>query len=501
MEDAPVQQRSRPTAGAVGPWIVGCTGVLITCVGEVALLTASPMPCGIDGYYYLIQTRALQVSGDLYFPTSHPLFHYIVAMATTMVGDHVLVTKCIAVALFGCAALWSGVLAWELTRSHRAASVATLLTALSSTKHYFTCEFLSNALALDLLIIGLALFWHAEHRLNRRGALAGAVVCVIAALTCHRSALVLVLVFGLAALLAPVVIRNVRRRTLSLLICAVVGAGTLGIACIRSATASNVLQAALHVYPIPTTGGSPMLVESLLVLSVAVLIVRVTRAQHGQQDAIDRRADLRLHRGFSLVLFTGALCCNPWGEYAVGVQGAMGRLALCAWPFVGPVAAWALIELRSEHHRVQSGLIGIAVVICAVMVAQPRPVAALTATYRQDREQLVKALTLFRPSLKSPSLSVVAEHGSEFAVTYITGVAASHRVLPKQDGTERRWLLRDPLRRAWPDGVIRADGFMLVPEATLQEWLHGAARQHVDSIVRANPSLLDSSLLYLSAKP
>ena len=45
------------------------------------MLTASPFPLGVDGYYYPIQLRSLLESGTLHYPASPLTFWFMVPFA------------------------------------------------------------------------------------------------------------------------------------------------------------------------------------------------------------------------------------------------------------------------------------------------------------------------------------------------------------------------------------------------------------------------------------
>jgi hypothetical protein len=153
------------------------------------LLSASPFPLGIDGYFYPVQLRALLDHGALAYPAS-PLAFYLLAPFAAA-------TDPITGAKLG-AAVWSAAIALpaygagaRLGGSRGAGLIAAALATTSTGSAYLTAEFVKNSIGLTIALAALWAVLAAAERPTRRR-LAAALVGLAAAWATHKMAAALV---------------------------------------------------------------------------------------------------------------------------------------------------------------------------------------------------------------------------------------------------------------------------------------------------------------------
>jgi hypothetical protein len=163
------------------------------------LLTASPFPLGVDGYFYPIQLRALLDHGALAYPAP-PLAFYLLAPFAAA-------TDPITGAKLG-AALWGAAIALpaygvgaRLGGGRGAGLVAAALATTSVGSAYLTIEFVKNGVGLTVALTALWLLLRAAARpAGPRIAAAGA--GLVAAYATHKMAAAIVLAVAIPVALA-----------------------------------------------------------------------------------------------------------------------------------------------------------------------------------------------------------------------------------------------------------------------------------------------------------
>jgi hypothetical protein len=163
------------------------------------LLTASPFPLGVDGYFYPLELRALLSRGELAYPASPLVFYLLAPLAAA--------TDPITGAKLG-AALWGAAIAVpaygvgaRLGGGRGAGLLAAALATTSVGSAYLTVEFVKNGIGLT---VALAALWLALAAADRptRPRLAAAVAGVVAAWAAHKMAAAIVVVVAIPAGLA-----------------------------------------------------------------------------------------------------------------------------------------------------------------------------------------------------------------------------------------------------------------------------------------------------------
>src|SRR5215470_14167643 len=129
------------------------------------MLTASPFPLGVDGYFYPIELRALLERGELAYPAS-PLTFYLLAPFAAA-------TDPITGAKLG-AALWGAAIAIpaygvgaRLGGGRGAGLVAAAIATTSVGSAYLTIEFVKNGIGLTVALTALWLALGATERPSR----------------------------------------------------------------------------------------------------------------------------------------------------------------------------------------------------------------------------------------------------------------------------------------------------------------------------------------------
>jgi hypothetical protein len=169
------------------------------------LLTASPFPLGVDGYFYPTQLRALLERGELAYPAS-PLAFYLLAPFAAA-SDPITGAK-LGAAFYGAAiAVPAYGVGARLGGGRGAGLVAAVLAATSVGSFYLTAEFVKNGIGLTVALGALWLALAAADRPTRRR-LAAAIVGVAAAWTTHKMAAALVVAIAAPAGVAAAMARG-----------------------------------------------------------------------------------------------------------------------------------------------------------------------------------------------------------------------------------------------------------------------------------------------------
>jgi hypothetical protein len=192
-------------------------GVAVALAGLVAwsfvqrwsVLSASPFPLGVDGYFYPIQLRSLLESGELQYPASPLTFWLMLPFAAAT--DPITGAK-LGAALFGALiALPAYAVGAQLgrdgeDRGRGAGLVAATIATTSAGSMYLTIEFVKNGIGLTVALTALWLVLRAFEA-PRRGRVIAAIAGIVAALLAHKMAAAIVI--GIAV---PAAIMEAHRR-------------------------------------------------------------------------------------------------------------------------------------------------------------------------------------------------------------------------------------------------------------------------------------------------
>jgi hypothetical protein len=179
-------------------------GALVALVGwscwqRWLLVSVSPFPLGVDGYFYPIELRALLAHGQLAYPAS-PLAFYLLAPFAAL-SDPITGAKlgaCVLGALIAVPAYGVGA---RLGGGRGAGLVAAVIATTSVGSAYLTIEFVKNGVGLTVAMAALWLVLRAADRPGR-GRIAAAIAGLAGAYATHKMAAAIVLVVALPAGLA-----------------------------------------------------------------------------------------------------------------------------------------------------------------------------------------------------------------------------------------------------------------------------------------------------------
>jgi hypothetical protein len=204
-----------------------------SCWQRWQLLSTSPFPLGVDGYFYPIELRSLLAHGELRYPAS-PLAFYLLAPFAAAT-DPITGAKLGAAVLGAAIALPVYGVGARLGGGRGAGLVAAVLATTSVGSTYLTIEFVKNGIGLT---VALAALWLALRATERpTGArIAAALAGLGAAYATHKMAAALVVVVAVPATLAACAGRGVLRGRR--LLYAIGGLAVLAVAALRLGAAS-----------------------------------------------------------------------------------------------------------------------------------------------------------------------------------------------------------------------------------------------------------------------
>lgn len=182
-------------------WACGITVALAALVAwsfwqRWTMLSASPFPVGVDGYFYPIQLRALLAHGALAYPAS-PLAFYLLAPFAAL-SDPITGAKLGAAVYGAVVAVPAYGVGARLGGGRGAGLVTAALATTSVGSAYLTAEFIKNSVGLT---VGLAALWLALAAADRptRRRITAALIGLAAAWATHKMAAVLVVAVAIPA--------------------------------------------------------------------------------------------------------------------------------------------------------------------------------------------------------------------------------------------------------------------------------------------------------------
>lgn len=185
------------------------------------VLTATPYPVGIDGFFYPIQLRALLADGALAYPASPLAFWLMAPLAAAT--DPVTGAKLGAAVLGALIALPTYAVGTRLGGGRGAGLIAAVLATTSAGSMFLTIEFVKNGVGLTIAVTALWLVLRALEA-RTRARIAAAVAGVVATLLAHKLAAALVVALAIPAVLADLAARSALRGRRLLYVIGVLGA-------------------------------------------------------------------------------------------------------------------------------------------------------------------------------------------------------------------------------------------------------------------------------------
>lgn len=457
------------------------------------ILTETPFPVGIDGYFYPIQLRSLLDHGSLAYPAS-PLGFWLMA-PLALLTDPITGAK-LGAALFGALiALPAYGLGARLGKSRGAGLVCAALATTSAGSMFLTIEFVKNGIGLT---IGMTALWLVLRALEKRTVLrlGLAAAGVIGAFLAHKMAAGIVVLIAVPAAIAEAAeageLRGRRllyalgRMAVLLIITVVIGLAfperflspgdaslsrsllgpadwSLPALATRNVTLSMgseaaigavlaVLAAITLVRPDVVFQIARAVIEGLLALrrttSVVWLVRRVTAAKENRRDepaagdeaaakaARDDSASTKLRRGERIaswvIVALGLAIALPWLAVS-DAQGLGFRIRIIA--FV-PMALCAAIVARAFVLAMRRWIAEavLAAIALAIVLAMPhRRVQGQILAH----PAMVAAVEGLAGRIPDGGIAIVPERHIAFMVTWYTG--APHRLRPESVPRDKRW--------------------------------------------------------------
>lgn len=367
-------------------WQLGVAIALVVLVAwsfwsRWRVLSASPFPLGVDGYFYPIQLRALLEDGALQYPSSPLTFWFMLPFAAAtdpIVGAKLgaaLGGALIAVPAYGVGARFG--------RSRGAGLVAAALAATSASSLYLSLEFVKQGFGLT---VALAALWLVLRALDTpsRARIAAAIAGIGAALLAHKLAAGVVI-----AIAVPAAIDEARgrgklrgRRLLYLLALSVVAAVVLlglGLAFPERFLSPADLALLSGLFSSDAHVSAPALVTPQRTLAfehdaaIGALLAVIAAVALRMRPALPRKYGER--RAMWIVVALGIAIGLPWlavdDPQGLGFRlrlAAFVPLALCAAIVVG-AAARSFARLKDRER--DAALVVIALVLAIRPHARP----------------------------------------------------------------------------------------------------------------------------------
>lgn len=220
---APTDRPSRDGWLALAAWAAVVGLFAWSAWQRWSVLTATPYPVGVDGYYYPLQLRSLLERGHLAYPSAPLAFWLMLPLAA--LTDPITGAK-LGAALGGAAVVFPAFLVGRRLGGAGGGLAAAVVAATTGGSFFLSAEFVKHGLGLTVALTAVWLALRAAERPGR-GRLAAAVVGVGAAVLTHKLAGALALTLGAVIAVArawPALAERRVRRNLAIAAAAVVAA-------------------------------------------------------------------------------------------------------------------------------------------------------------------------------------------------------------------------------------------------------------------------------------
>jgi hypothetical protein len=422
--------------------------ILVCIVLDAHSLFRFPVAPGIDGYYYMVQAKALGDSGYLYYPTRTPVVFWIIVGFQKVIPNPVVALKCLWLLIELAFVLASSILIASLTGSFWLACLTAIVLGCSDLHLFMLCEFLKQLTAYLFLVLAILTWLRAKYsNYIRIGATA---VLAVLALFAHLSAaawMISMVFFG-------AVLRVLREGTPIQRVLAVSGLSILfampAILVLTSAPVPSTFHAELT-----TSATWPFLgiasAERLLAYAAAVvaLIFLMLRRQ--------LVASAQYYIGGIISLFTVVITFNPFLLHAHGSLSLAGRLGDVSYVQLAFLLPIALHLLRCTGVEMLIRMIFFLLTLVFSIERSMRMPHGITDEYLQERTQIAAHLPFWNGQIPRPAI-VGAPHGDDFLATYMLDVHAFPSPNRTESTRDLYWILRSvPCRLIEARAVLAAD--------------------------------------------
>lgn len=463
-------------ATAVLYFSIACIPVLLFVISRDALLVGRySTPIGVDGYYYALQTRTLSATSHLYYASPTPALFYLLSALNSILNDAVLVVACTMIMLNCLLALSLYRFIAVLTNSTSIALACTTTGMFLPSHVFLSTEFLKQGFSIVLLFVSGTLLLHAHRRRSAVMAVA-ATLAILLALLSHTFAIATIITFGAVFCL----LRRFSRYS-NFAIC---GALLLWF-----------FAAVLGALPVDAFAGSGIFVRSWQNLTwwtaeqLALLMLScISLALYGCLTAT-LRADSRNCFFATVAVLALAVSVNPFLNHSS--DGPAGRVLATACLQVALQLAWVLYVYDWRKNDQISPMVLCVVALLVFGSLSQSYSRGTQPAYLEQRRRIAGALA----GVQLPARAlVIAPHGDEFTVSFVTGIPAQQR-WQRLVNRKMFWLLYTPL--ADSDGrdldrlATRQSGSqILIGDAELHEEWRSLTDLTRDRLLAANPELL-----------
>ena len=400
-----------------------------------SILSETPFPVGIDGYFYPIQLRSLLEHGELAYPASPLAFWLLLPFADAT--DPIIGVKLGAAIFTSLVALPAYGVGVRLSGSRGAGLIAAALATTSAGSMFLTIEFVKNGIGIT---VGLTALWLVLRLLERRSVLRIALALTGggAAFLAHKSAAALVIVIAVPAALAEAAsIGALRGRrllyTIGLLVLLAVIAIILGIVAPERFLSVEDAQhslwgdarwalPALATKNVTLTMGYEALIGLVLAIGAAVVLWK-------NPGAIKRRP--AEHKAAWVIVLLAFAFSLPWLAVS-DPQGIGFRIRIIAFvpmALCAAIVAGGLVHLVPKHRE-----LALAALALVIVIAMPRDRTQGRVLAHPAMVAAVQGLT---GRIPQGGIAIVPERHIAFMVTWYTRTPFRQR--PELVPREQRW--------------------------------------------------------------
>jgi hypothetical protein len=402
---------------------------------DAAALLKYPVAVGVDGYYYVLQVKQLLNTGHLYFSSPTPIAVYFMSVIGFLVGDSVLAAKIAAV--FFQAVLCAGVFALLTTVgcSRWLGLVGAALTAFAGLHFHLISEFINNLAGIAFIVLcGWCVSKTIKTRARRWIALA--LSFFLLAMFSHKSilpvsAMLIILLVISRCLFTGEQSRFRRVYALPAITLILVGPWII------AAQPFFVLPISLknEVLKVPQLPFGSVALPEKLILMITAPAVLFLASKLSKQKSVSLATSLFC----AVALWSLLVTLSPFLAYDLGWMGVAVRLSALSYIQVGilvPGLVWMIIQVRPVA-TVYATVVTAPLFFLSMNSALP---AGMQRNYLDDRAQVITNLKTLGPRLPTNSI-VIAEHGTQFVVTFATGIRSISRIPQDSSNATVYWLL------------------------------------------------------------
>jgi hypothetical protein len=455
------------------------------------VLSASPFPLGVDGYFYPIQLRSLLETGELQYPASPLAFWLLAPFAAAT--DPITGAKLGAAVLGALIALPAYGVGTHLgrrddpraERDHDGRGpglVAAAIAVGSSGSMYLTIEFVKNGIGLTVALTALWLVLRCTEK-QTRGRVVAAMAGVIAAVLAHKMAAAIVIGIAIPTAALEAHRRGVFRAR-GLLVAAIAAAAigalvVVGMLAPRRFLSPDDLVLFERLFTSAPEWELPVLGDGRLILSHEPLLAAIVALGAGVLLVVERRRfEVAAWAIVGLALFIGLPWLDVGSPQGLGMRlriVAFVPLALCAAIVLRVALPW-IIRDKAQRLGACAAIAGAAIAIR--VGGEPRTEGIVLAI-----PGFVTGASALAGRIPDGDVAIVPERHVAFMVAWYARASISIR--PERVEPKRRWRVlplafirrtSPALDRALVDVRDRApvigldprhpNGLVLVPEQT-----------------------------------